>query len=319
MPAPRLLLLFAGLAVLGCKNKYQELKVSTADAGAAVAASPPEATLLAHGQNVPRDLQLDDTHLYWLNEGRRAEGEPGIFRVSKSGGAVERLVAGKGVHAIAVDAESVFWLQPDSDAVMRVPKSGGTPVAVASGQENLMAIAVDEGHVFWATREALWRADKRGGRPQSVASSISLPTSIAVDQASVYWYSDISGKLARAPKKGGGVRPVLSEELTLHAFFLDEGFLYWAFGSEKKAQIRRMPKAGGAPADVVSGQDVPADFATDEGFVYWTTGDAIFRAPKEGGPAVAVVSGTDRAHDIAVDGQFVYWTDRLGRVARMPK
>ncbi|MFZ5470355.1 MAG: hypothetical protein ACOZIN_13040 [Myxococcota bacterium] len=312
-------------ALAGCKKKEslqlaEAAKERAKDAGSGVAPVPAHAHLIASGQNVPRDLYAAGDSLHWLNEGRRAEGKPGLFKVSKRGGEVAELAVGLGIHAHALDGENVYWIHPENEVVMRAPLAGGAPTPIASGQENLSALALDDTHVYWAGAEEIRRAPKAGGPVQVVASKLSIPSGLSVDAQAVYWYSPMSGKLARAPKKGGAARPVLSENVTLHSFFLDDGFLYWSLGSEKKAVIRRQATSGGKPFDVVTGQDVPAGLTADATHVYWTTGDAIFRVPKEGGAAAqTVVDGTDRALSVAVDETHVYWSDRMGRIQSVPK
>ncbi len=314
-------LLAVSLALTGCKNKFEERRAAAEanqDAGG-VSAAPPTATLLTWGQNVPRDLWLDEQNLYWLNEGRRSEGEPGIFKLPKAGGTAVKLVSGKGIHAIALDEGHLYFIHPEGGSVNRVSKAGGAVEPLATEQENLAALAVDDTDVYWTSAEGIWRAPKAGGKSAEVVPKISIPSGLAVDEANVYWYSVMSGKLARAPKKGGAPKPLLSEDVTLHAFFLDQDSLYWSYGSEKKAEVKRMPKGGGKVEQVVKGEQVPSDFATDQSSVYWTSGEAIFKAAKSGGASSVVVDKTDRASDVAVDGSFVYWTDRIGRVQRAPK
>jgi hypothetical protein len=288
------------------------------DAGVEALPYPPEATLLATGQNVPRNLQADATHLYWLNEGRRAEGQAGVFRVSKQGGEAQTLFEGKGVDTIAVDDAHVYFIVPEREVVYRVPKSGGEPEAYAPEQEGLSALVLDQDYAYWSGGEGLVRMPKAGGKPQVVVTGLAPPVGLGVDGQNLYWYSAITGDLMKAPKKGGKPKPFHSEELTLHSFFVDQGDLYWTFGSDKKAEIRRAAAAG-KPAKVVGGQSIPIELATDDRYVYWTTGDQVVRAPKDGGEAQVVVAKTDRSIGVAVDGAAVYWTDRAGRIQKVKK
>src|SRR5687767_14378884 len=126
----------AALAV-GCKAKSRDLAdqalAKKLDAGQGTAPPyPPEAEVLCSGQNVPRSLRADATHLYWLNEGSRAEGEAGIFKVAKSGGAPEKLSGGAGSHELAMDDTTIFWVMPRQGDVRKIPKAGGTAEDVAT-------------------------------------------------------------------------------------------------------------------------------------------------------------------------------------------
>src|SRR4051812_26021196 len=65
--------------ITACREKESvrlaaEARERRNDAGSSVGPQPANAELLASGQNSPRGLHADATHLYWFNEGRRAEG-----------------------------------------------------------------------------------------------------------------------------------------------------------------------------------------------------------------------------------------------------
>lgn len=313
----------AAFVLLGCKQKEsqslaQQARARAADAGT-VQPVPATATLIASGQNVPRDLRSDGDYLYWLNEGRRSEGKPGLFRVAKRGGEAQELAAGLGIYAFDLDADSIYWVHPENQSVHKAPKAGGAATTLATEQENLSALVVDATHVYYACAEEIRRVPKEGGNVEVVASQLALPSGLGLDESFVYWYSPMSGKLAKAPKKKGAVKLVHEDELTLHSFFIDQGYVYWSVGSEKKAVLRRLSLAGGKPVDLVGGQDVPAGFASDSSFVYWTTGESILKVSKDGGAAQKLVEGTDRASSVAVDADRVYWADRIGRIQSAPR
>jgi hypothetical protein len=324
VPTSRLLPWAVGalaLASLACPEKQStQLRRAagerkTADAGTDDDGPvPAEATVLTSGQNVPRDLHVDERNLYWLNEGRRVKGAPGVFMMPKAGGPPTALYTGRGVYALTVDEGHVYFIVPEALALYRVAKTGGEAEAIAKGQDGLSALAVDDTHVYWAGVDAIWRAPKGGGKAQPLAGNISVPMGLAIDGSTAWWYSVTAGKIARVSKKGGAAKPFSGDDLTFHAFFADEASLYWSVGSEKKAQIKRLPKSGGRPSVIAQDLDIPSDFFQNGGDVFWTTGDAIYRVPKTGGAVVKVIAGTDRAQSIAADGSRVYWTDRVGRI-----
>src|SRR5919201_6320952 len=101
LPCSITLVLATGCGESPTSRAIREVANRVPDAGVVLPA-PATATLLASGQNVPRNLIADEGYLYWMNEGLRAEGKPGIFRVSKSGGAVQTLWEGRGVDGIAL-------------------------------------------------------------------------------------------------------------------------------------------------------------------------------------------------------------------------
>lgn len=321
----RLAGLCLALSVAACHEEsaadraIREAKNKPPDAGVSAQAVPARATLLASGQNVPRSLVVEGGQLFWLNEGRRAEGKPGIYSVSASGGEVKTLFGGGGVETILVDDQFVYWIQPEQEVVMKVSKSGGAPQTVLTEQVGLSSFVQDKDALYWTSSDGLVRFPKAGGKPKQLATGMSPPVGLAMDGNGFYWYSAIQGDLFKVPKSGGTPKSILHQELTLHDFLLDGGYLYWALGSQGKTEFRRVSTAGGKAQTLCTGQSIPVAMAADEGHLYWTTGDTIMRVAKAGGSPDKVVDGADRALSIAVDGSSVYWTDREGRVEKVAK
>lgn len=320
----RLLLALVGLGLLAaCKggNKYADMARqanAARDAGPEeVKPAPPGATLLAAHQNVPRDLRADDSSLYWWNEGGRWEGQPGLFRMPKGGGDPTCLRPGAGILATALDASALYWLEPEAGRVMRLGKSQTEPTVLATTDEAMRGMALDDTFVYWTENAAIHRVPKEGGKAQVVAKDISMPDMLSVDGTHVYWYSMMAGVIYRAPKKGGAPKKVHADDQhTLHAFFLDGDDLYFSYGAEKKMELLRIPKAGGKPTPVLGGQDPASAFAVSGDRIYWVTEEGIFSVGKSGGVS-KVIDKTDRARDLVVEGRTIYWTDRGGRVQRM--
>lgn len=79
-------------------------------------------TDLASGQDRPRDVVIDGSVAYWINEG--ADSCAGsVMRVDKAGGAPTQLAGGLGKpSSLAVDASFVYVTLFDSGEVIRVPK-----------------------------------------------------------------------------------------------------------------------------------------------------------------------------------------------------
>ena len=318
VPCVFTLFLAAGCGESPTKRAIREAANRPPDAGV-VLPVPSNATLLASGQNVPRNLIADEDFLYWMNEGLRAEGKPGIFRVAKSGGEAQTLWEGKGVEGIAIANGSVYAIVPREEQVLRIPKAGGKAEVLISQHAGLSAIAADASYVYWTSEEGIVRLPHQGGAPKPVLTGLAPPVGLSLDKGTLYWYSAIDGKVMRAPVSGGTPRRWLEPELTLHQYFVDNGDFFFALGSQGKVEIRRASGAASAAATVAGGQMIPVDFAADRSNLYWTTGDAVMKAPRRGGTAVAVVTGTDRSIGVAVDQSSVYWTDRGGRIQKAPK
>lgn len=69
--------------------------------------------------------------------------------------------AGQGVCArIALDALNVYWTSGNG-TVATVPKTGGTPRVLASGQAGAFGIAVDDDGIYWTTADSVMALKKR--------------------------------------------------------------------------------------------------------------------------------------------------------------
>jgi hypothetical protein len=107
-----------------------------------IAKSGGAVTVLADKQATTA-LTLDATHLYWGTEA-------GTFRVSKSGGAPERLGPGaRAITGIAVDGDDVFFTDYQGDSVTRVKKSTGSLTKLVVWSKPI-ALVADSAGLTWA-------------------------------------------------------------------------------------------------------------------------------------------------------------------------
>jgi hypothetical protein len=122
-------------------------------------------TVLAQ-QGVPFDLQIGESALMVVDgdtvfySTSPVPGSGGVVARTPKAGGESVVVVGPDLGAsgvFTVDAEDVYFMTPT--ALMRVQKTGGTPVVVRlldPPSPFPTCVAVDEGHVYWVDGAKLW-------------------------------------------------------------------------------------------------------------------------------------------------------------------
>jgi hypothetical protein len=110
--------------------------------GVAVALTPPFPPIPTDG------LAVNATTVY-INAGNRS-GAPGILEVPIQGASFDAgsLFPGIGGGPIAIDAKRAYWADM-SGSVYGASLAGGAAILLATGQNNVDAIAVDDVAVYW--------------------------------------------------------------------------------------------------------------------------------------------------------------------------
>jgi hypothetical protein len=110
-------------------------------------AKPPTRIATAQGGMA---LAVDATRVYYVDFG--TDGEKQVHSVPIGGGAViDYDTQGSSATAVAVDSQSVYWVAPGMEAVLRAPLAGGVSTTVAVSRGNVAnAIALSADHVFFA-------------------------------------------------------------------------------------------------------------------------------------------------------------------------
>jgi sugar lactone lactonase YvrE len=244
------------------------------------------------------------------------------------------LYAGTAVlQDIAVDAENVYWTtlgtySCPSDfctyngdgTVSRLPKGGGVPFDLASGQLRPLPIAVSSTNAFWANVAGgtIMTVPLGGGLP-SVLASGQDPWSLALDATQVYWTNLSQGTVMSVPVAGGtpatladGRAPVSIAVDATHLYWIDKPI--WA----SSGSVMSLPKSGGAVNLLALAQD-PSSMVVDGVNVYWTDAaqGSVSQLPKAGGAPMVLAVGQLAPAAIAVDSQHVYWANNAGTVMRV--
>ncbi len=225
-------------------------------------------------------------------------------------------------------ADRLFWHGDTS--IWSVPKSGGEPTELASGQRP-MSLRVAGVDVCWMNREGEWAVrcvPQSGGEVRTLATQPDSEFTVrpmATDGTYLYW-STSARKIRRVALAGGEAEdfsPVDAESAAVAV--TPEGEV---FASDLRG-IVRLPGGGAEPVRIAGGASVvPSGLALSnppDDFVYWTEiglsarDGLVLRAPKGGGDIVLLARRQTLPSELAVDGQHVYWatgggTDRIRRI-----
>jgi hypothetical protein len=270
---------------------------------------------LASGQQVPSSLAVDDRNVYWTNSGvdacstTVACGSPdgSVVMVPVAGGAPTTLATGLcSPDSIAIDADSVYFVDLGVGQVLKVPIGGGAPTTLATGQPFLGVLAVDSTTVYWTTTDptgttgVVAKVPIGGGTPATVASG--------------------GPRIHYIGPEGCGTKPA--------NLYVDSSSVYWASGSWDGApgSLLSAPLGGGNPVTLASLSASASNYATaiagDGTSIYWWDVATLRKTPEAGGATTTVVSvgGMGEVGPFVLDGDDVYWTEpNAGKVLSAPK
>jgi len=196
------------------------------------------------------ELEVDDESVYWL---AYDDGGPGVFKASVGGGDAVRLATGEGqVEALVVDDTHVYWAdhvdETGVNRVMKAPIDGGEPVVLHSQLfgNAYPDLAVGPSGVYWDgdygddigsdgfVSIRLMQMPLAGGAPVLIAEEPSIGH-VAVNSKYVYWTAGVGGSagaIRKAPLSGGEVSTVVSDQVGLTAFAVDDSNVCWlTFGN----------------------------------------------------------------------------------------
>lgn len=238
------------------------------------------AQVLASTRSEPRQLQLDEGHAYWaedLPQLRAGDRIGAITRVAKDGGQPAELARVEGeITGVAVDQEDVYFTT--WSAVMHVPKTGGTPIKLASSQW-AFAIVADAQAVYIADylAETISRISKTDGAMTQLADRQRGPRSLTADATSLYWVT-YDKRLMRVRKVGGALAVLLEDvgvyDACANAIAVDASDLYVTACCDPGSyagEIIRVPRGDGTPAILAKELYKPCNPVTDDTSVYWST------------------------------------------------
>lgn len=97
---------------------------------------------IATGQNIPLDVKVDGTSIYWVNQGDVTMADGMVMKAPLAGGSLVTLATGQDtIFDLAIDSTTVYWndwgqqtVNPPktTGSIVSVPLGGGTPTTIAA-------------------------------------------------------------------------------------------------------------------------------------------------------------------------------------------
>lgn len=157
-------------------------------------------------------ITADATQVFWASQNtgvwRAAFNAAACVEQSGAIGACTAVSGGGGAFGIAVDANFVYWTEPNvgtanAGSIRRAPKNGGASALVATGQDVPRAIAVMDGFVYWGNqgsasppvgsiRRAPAQAAFCTGNACELVAPVEAPEAIVAGSDGLYWTNRIA-------------------------------------------------------------------------------------------------------------------------------
>jgi hypothetical protein len=274
-------------------------------------------------------IAIDDDDVYFVT----ASGSKNLLSAvpKRGGGAATAIATVDAIDALAADNDALYVLSSTS-GIMRIDKSNGASTTIT--QSYVTSIALDDTSVYFTTFASVMRVPKTGGSPITVVTGAQgkLVRDLSIVDGSLYWLSDASDVYGAA-KDGSGAR-VLVHAGQLDDCMVDGTFAYGWERDLNATSLLSAAVAGGTQSVLVDGVETAAPVyagggVAGTGVIYWTGFAGHVNAPdaKQGllktvsatGVTTAAWSGAP-GFALAGDDACVYWIDgSTNRIMRLAK
>jgi hypothetical protein len=188
----------------------------------------------------------------------------------------------QGVTSVAVDDFFVYWATLDGK-IRKVPVDGGPVQTVATAQSGADNLVVDETHLVWSTGESLSAFTKATGALNTFPA-VGTVQRVTMDPQSVYWTVS-SGEVNTAWKSGAQFHALATKQTSPVAISVGAAMVYWANA------------AGGGAGPGTVGDGDPTNLPAE----------AVYSVDSAGGITTAVLPTQDNPVALLTDEAHLYW------------
>lgn len=287
------------------------------------------------------DVEVDDTYVYFTDD------VGGIYRMPKGSpafGTPQLLgTVPDYVFVMTHDAANLYIVTIDIEgtlgSIWSLPKSGGTPKALANNVLTPYDIAVDANSVYWISvgtpTDTFFLADgkvermsKDGTGRQTLASNLNVPTTVASDGTNVYFSetglspASSAAGMRSVPVGGGTIRKLTDGTAVVYLVLKDSDIFFSAVNFVTGGELLRMNKSSTVPASLLKNLDIVSRLGViDDRLYFLNSGDAqtLEYIPVTGGSRHLIINNDFLTEEFALDECSVYTIDGGGSVVRTPR
>ncbi|MEM7154387.1 MAG: hypothetical protein AAF799_16190 [Myxococcota bacterium] len=188
-----------GSIIVGSEYVYFTMRTSGGVWRAAKDLSMPEAELVAMTPGNPFDVDIDSTHVYWVETDPSA-----IFRMAfddiGSTTSGDLVANGDYMTELYVDEDWLYFA--DGGSLFRSSKSGDAVTTLANDSGSPWSLEGDDEHLYWTAVEdiVIRRVSKNGGPMEDLTEPGDNITGLDLGCTDVYWTQTTTNTLHTRPK-----------------------------------------------------------------------------------------------------------------------
>lgn len=237
-----------------------------------------------------------------------------LYMLPKAGGEALLLAAdhrGASYTDLALDANGDIVIGTSDGRIMRVPMFGGAETELMNGAPEIVSIATDATHVYFAhAKGSVLSIDYAGHAPALLATpgnSIRAMT-VAGDSLYVAYDAGKTGGLVRIHTADQSMTTVAATGVGLSGLSVVNDVAYL---SNESGEVLATNVTGGKTAQIAKAQPSPFGVLADSSNVFWlsVTGANLWHSTHDGktqAPIAEVAKAVPSAHALAADDAAIY-------------
>ena len=278
------------------------------------------------------DVAVDATWVYF------GDDTNGLFRITRDGNSLSQLatIPDGSLAVMTMDDQNLYFFSDESDSgsfngnLYSLPKSGGMPVALATGVPLPLDVVVDATSIYWTSLGStldlqtfnsdgkVEKINKDGTGRLLLASGLSGTTGLGVDDNNV-WFGETglatgntSAGLRRVPKTGGAVTHLTDGDAVAGIVLTSTDVWFSTTNADSSAgALLRASKAGGTSATIASGATTPVQLRITGPTLYYIaegdTTETITSIPLDGGTPASLKDVAFWNETLAIDDCSIYY------------